>query len=156
MLLARSYQWHEGVPAQAAVPRKQEARRLRVRFHIIRNARIENVGKSQSCMVSKLRIIWKQTVEPGHCPSGSLVWCRRLRLTWQPRPVAPAVAEAPGGEEKLTPPVATATPPRQQQPRAAANMAANNQERAGLCRAIAQAVQVRGRERLMAVILGGE
>ena len=36
--------------------------RLRVRFHIIRNARIENVGKSQSCMVSKLRIIWKQTV----------------------------------------------------------------------------------------------
>ena len=35
---------------------------LRVRFHIIRNARIENVGKNQSCMVSKLRIIWKQTV----------------------------------------------------------------------------------------------
>ena len=38
---------------------------LRVRFHIIRNARIENVGKSQSCMVSKLRIIWKQTVAIG-------------------------------------------------------------------------------------------
>ena len=36
--------------------------KLRVRFHIIRNALIENVGKSQSCMVSKLRIIWKQTV----------------------------------------------------------------------------------------------
>ena len=35
---------------------------VRVRFHIIRNARIENVGKSQSCMFSKLRIIWKQTV----------------------------------------------------------------------------------------------
>ena len=35
---------------------------LRARFHRIRNARIENVGKSQSCMVSKLRIIWKQTV----------------------------------------------------------------------------------------------
>ena len=35
---------------------------IRVRFHIIRNARIKNVGKSQSCMVSKLRIIWKQTV----------------------------------------------------------------------------------------------
>ena len=35
---------------------------LRVRFHIIRNVCIENVGKSQSCMVSKLRIIWKQTV----------------------------------------------------------------------------------------------
>ena len=31
-----------------------------VRFHILRNARIENVGKYQSCMVSKLRIIWKQ------------------------------------------------------------------------------------------------
>ena len=37
--------------------------RVRVRFHIIRNARIENVGKSQSCMVSKVRIIWKQTVD---------------------------------------------------------------------------------------------
>ena len=36
-----------------------------MRFHIIRNARIENVGKSQSCMVSNLRIIWKQTVP---CP----------------------------------------------------------------------------------------
>ena len=35
---------------------------LRVRFQIIGNARIENVGKSQSCMVSKLPIIWKQTV----------------------------------------------------------------------------------------------
>ena len=35
---------------------------LRVRFHIIRNARIENVGTSQSCMVSKVRIVWKQTV----------------------------------------------------------------------------------------------
>ena len=35
---------------------------LRVRFHIIRNACIENVGKSQSCMVSKVRMIWKQTV----------------------------------------------------------------------------------------------
>ena len=35
---------------------------VRVRFHIIRNARIENVGESQSCMVSKVRIIWKQTV----------------------------------------------------------------------------------------------
>ena len=35
---------------------------LRVRFQIIRNARIDNVGESQTCMVSKLRIIWKQTV----------------------------------------------------------------------------------------------
>ena len=37
-------------------------KRLRVRFHIIRNGRIENVGKYQSCMFFKLRIIWKQTV----------------------------------------------------------------------------------------------
>ena len=37
-------------------------RRVRVRFHIIRNACIENVGKYQSCMVSKVRIIRKQTV----------------------------------------------------------------------------------------------
>ena len=36
--------------------------RVRVRFHIIRNARIYNVFQYQSCMVSKLRIIWKQTV----------------------------------------------------------------------------------------------
>ena len=61
---------------------------VRVRFHIIRNARIENVGKSQSCMVSKLRIIWKQTVcvitcavrlaqrgrWPGWIPLGLPVW----------------------------------------------------------------------------------
>ena len=30
---------------------RKPAARVRVRFHIIRNARIENVGKSQSCMV---------------------------------------------------------------------------------------------------------
>ena len=29
----------------------------------VRNARTKNVGNSQSCMVSKLRIIWKQTVQ---------------------------------------------------------------------------------------------
>eukprot|EP01048_Picozoa_sp_COSAG05_P012780 COSAG05_NODE_1308_length_5225_cov_3.554233_3_plen_175_part_00 len=33
----------------------------RVRFHIIRNAHLENVGKSQSCMVSKLRIMYMET-----------------------------------------------------------------------------------------------
>ena len=38
---------------------------LRVRFQIIGNACIKNVGKSQSCMVSKLPIIWKQTVGDG-------------------------------------------------------------------------------------------
>ena len=46
-------------PARATAEQQAE---LRVRFHIIRSARIENVGKYQSCMVSKLRIIWKQTV----------------------------------------------------------------------------------------------
>ena len=35
---------------------------IRVRFQIIGNACIDNVGKYQSCMVSKVRIIWKQTV----------------------------------------------------------------------------------------------
>ena len=35
----------------AAVPKGSGG--LRVRFHIIRNARIELVGKYQSCMVSK-------------------------------------------------------------------------------------------------------
>ena len=46
-------------PVAAALP---TLHLLRVRFHNIRNVRIENVGKYQSCMVSKLRIIWKQTV----------------------------------------------------------------------------------------------
>ena len=41
---------------------QQVQERVRVRFHIIRNALIENVGKYQSCMVSKLRIIWKERV----------------------------------------------------------------------------------------------
>ena len=44
---------------------------VRVRFQIIRNARIENVCKSQSCMVSKLRIIWKQTVDRYASPQAS-------------------------------------------------------------------------------------
>ena len=40
-----------------------------MRLHIIRNERIENVGKSQSCMVPKLRIICKQTVPVDHLES---------------------------------------------------------------------------------------
>ena len=32
-----------------------------MRFRIIRNARIENVGKYQACVVSKLRIIYMET-----------------------------------------------------------------------------------------------
>ena len=39
----------------------QEVRR-QVRFQIIRNARTENVGESQSCMVSKVRMTWKQAL----------------------------------------------------------------------------------------------
>ena len=49
---------------EEAEERVQQGEVVRVRFHIIRYARIENVGKYQSCMVSKLRIIWKQTVAP--------------------------------------------------------------------------------------------
>ena len=41
---------------------QQEEQQLRVRFHIFRTARIQIVGKYQSCMGSKLRIIWKQTI----------------------------------------------------------------------------------------------
>ena len=36
---------------------------VRVRFHIIGNARIKNVYKYQSCMVTKLPIICEQTVD---------------------------------------------------------------------------------------------
>ena len=39
---------------------------LRVRFQIIRNARSENVGKYQSCMISKFRIIWNRTRTHGY------------------------------------------------------------------------------------------
>ena len=38
-----------------------------VSIYIIRNARIENVGKSQSCMVSKLRMICKQGGQDNTC-----------------------------------------------------------------------------------------
>ena len=52
--------WRGGNPTETV--ERPSQRVVRVRFHIIRNARIDNVGKSQSCMVSKVRIIWKQTV----------------------------------------------------------------------------------------------
>ena len=45
-----------------------------MRFHIIRNARIVNVGKSQSCMVSKSRIIWKQTTVRGVSRRAEKAW----------------------------------------------------------------------------------
>ena len=52
---------------EEAEERVQQGEVVRVRFHIIRYARIENVGKSQSCMFSKLWIIWKQTVHIKLC-----------------------------------------------------------------------------------------
>ena len=53
----------EGGEATAAPVLKPTLERLllSVRLHIIDNARIKNVGKYQSCMVSKLPIICKQT-----------------------------------------------------------------------------------------------
>ena len=48
---------------EQALRDQEKKQQVRVRFHIICNARTENVGKYQSCMVSKLRMIWKQQVE---------------------------------------------------------------------------------------------
>ena len=59
---------------------KEERAMVRVRFRIIRNVRIANVGKYQSCMVSKLRITWKQTVVP-------------LRLVCKPEMKAPSLTQ---------------------------------------------------------------
>ena len=44
---------------------------LRVRFHIIVNARIKNLCKYQLCMVSKFPIIWKQTVDLSSAAAGA-------------------------------------------------------------------------------------
>ena len=74
-----------GVPAAAVV---------RVRFQIIRNARIENVGESQSCMVSKLRIIWKQTV-PAPGPLNPMCAGRSLRASRRQVPAAAGVLQLP-------------------------------------------------------------
>ena len=48
-----------------------------VSIYIIRNARIENVGKSQSCMVSKLRMICKQGGQDNTCLD-----VERASFTW--------------------------------------------------------------------------
>ena len=48
---------------------------LRVRFQIIGHARIKNVGRSQSCMVSELSIMWKQTVAGGGAGGWREVCC---------------------------------------------------------------------------------
>ena len=52
---------------------------LRVRFHIIRNARIENVGKSQSCMFG-----------PGHRQGGPALPEAHRALPWTRQPAAAA------------------------------------------------------------------
>ena len=82
-----------------------------MRFHIIRNARIENVGKYQSCMVSNLRIIWKQTVGArrnggrGRRADGSR-WAARRR--WRCRlcmhGVAPTSSSQKSGKSSNAPP----------------------------------------------------
>ena len=52
-----------------------------MRFQIIRNARIESVGKSQSCMVSKLRIIWKRTrIVVAFNNVVAIMWRRRRKV----------------------------------------------------------------------------
>ena len=65
---------------------------IRVRLHIIRNEILENVCKTQSCMVSKLRIIWKQTVRAhlqGFLCSSASQASRRIctagALSWRQR-----------------------------------------------------------------------
>ena len=58
-------------------------RLLRVRLHIIDNARIKNVGKYQSCMVSKFPIICKQVDEL----RTSIVGAKDLVVTILPSPL---------------------------------------------------------------------
>ena len=61
---SQSPQEHGGDDGGIGIPAMMQSRsKVRVRLHIIRNERIEDVGKSQSCIVSKLRSICKQTVE---------------------------------------------------------------------------------------------
>ena len=65
-----------------------------MRFQIIGTARITNVGKSQSCMVSTLPIIWKQTVLAIACVVAQLteLELHRRHLSKQRVPASPAVA----------------------------------------------------------------
>ena len=62
--------WHPNIQNVLVPPAPRRANtyshtHIRVRFHIIRDARIDYVGKSRSCMDSQLRImIWKQNVPP--------------------------------------------------------------------------------------------
>ena len=49
---------HQFGPLDSGAADSSGRRLLRVRFHIIGNARIKNVGKYHSCMVSKLPIIY--------------------------------------------------------------------------------------------------
>ena len=50
--------------AAMAAKRGEIAGIVRVRLKIVRNSRINSVGESESCMVYKLRIIPKRTVDP--------------------------------------------------------------------------------------------
>ena len=52
---------HTEAHAHARIRTEYEYRDA-VRLKIIGDAMIKNVGKSQSCVVSKVPIIWKQTV----------------------------------------------------------------------------------------------
>ena len=77
LLVAQAY--HSGDrPRGSQLTPRTDTVIIRVRFHIIRNARIENVGKSQSCMVSERRELGAIEVrtaqetcdEPGDCGLG--------------------------------------------------------------------------------------
>ena len=72
---------------------------IRVRCHIIRHAHMENVGKSQSCMVSKLRIIWKQTAVEGRMGGEQDHQVRGARLG-RARAVARRAEKLPGRLEQ--------------------------------------------------------
>ena len=52
-----------------------------VRFHIIGNARIKNVGKYQSCMVSKLPSIWMETDRTSDSTSWGLLTISWITIT---------------------------------------------------------------------------
>ena len=69
-----------------------------VRFHVIRNARISNVGESQSCMVSKLRMMWKQGVVQANAD--------RATGPGERSPASAMRASARGGTRSLTVPPA--------------------------------------------------
>ena len=68
----------------------------RVRLHIIENARIKNVGKSQSCMVSKVPVVWKQgrTFAPDSAAALANQATLLYDLVADPQQLAPLADEA--------------------------------------------------------------